>query len=123
MTEALDRLRKVLALERQRKFADTVVIGGLDSFLLRFVQDEGIPHSHAFSRVLQSLPPGGYHALHQIQRRTVVNALLDAVKDGLPAAGRIKVFQLAPATHLQHARQGRVGAIGDDAPAFRHGAY
>ncbi len=88
MTEALDRLRKVLALERQRKFADTVVIGGLDSFLLRFVQDEGIPHSHAFSRVLQSLPPGGYHALHQIQRRTVVNALLDAVKDGLPAAGR-----------------------------------
>ena len=86
LSEAAEGLRKVLDLERRRKFADTSVIGGLDRYLLRFASDSGLPPSHGFSRVLQALPPGGYHALHPVQRRRVVEELLKAV-DAEPPAG------------------------------------
>jgi ATP-dependent DNA helicase RecG len=78
----LEGLRKILALERTKKFADAAVVGGLDSYLLRFVQEHEIDTSHAVSRVLQSLPPGGYRSLHPIQRRRVVEALLSAAENG-----------------------------------------
>ncbi|TMG00614.1 MAG: ATP-dependent DNA helicase RecG [Chloroflexi bacterium] len=80
MSEAAEGLRKVLDLERRRKFADTSVIGGLDRYLLRFAGEMQLSPGHAFSRVLQALPPGGYHALHPVQRRRVVEELLKAVE-------------------------------------------
>ena len=82
MAGPLEGLRKILALERQKKFTDAAVVGGLDAFLLRFVQDNGIAHSHPVSRVLQSLPPGGYRALHAIQRARVIAELLKASQNG-----------------------------------------
>jgi ATP-dependent DNA helicase RecG len=78
-------LRKVLALERQRKFANTAVIGGLDVYLLHFVQEQQLPSTHRLSRILQSLPSGGYRALHPVQRARVVEAVLTAVDNGLPS--------------------------------------
>jgi hypothetical protein len=80
--DPVDRLRIVLELERQKKFADDAVVGGLDSFFLRFVQDNYVTVSHPVSRMLQSLPPGGYRALHPIQRRRVVEELLAETRTG-----------------------------------------
>jgi len=80
LSDAAEGLRKVLDLERRRKFADTSVIGGLDRYLLRFAGEMQLSPGHAFSRVLQALPPGGYHALHPVQRRRVVEELLKAVE-------------------------------------------
>src|SRR5712692_7252412 len=85
LTGPAEGLRKVLALERQRKFANTAVIGGLDAYLLHFVQEAGIPSTHRLSRILQSLPAGGYRALHPVQRIRVVEELLNAVDGGLPS--------------------------------------
>jgi ATP-dependent DNA helicase RecG len=86
LSEAAEGLRKVLDLERRRKFADTSVIGGLDRYLLRFAGETQLSPGHAFSRVLQALPPGGYHALHPVQRRRLVDELLKAVEAEPPAA-------------------------------------
>ena len=85
MTEALQRLHKVLALERSRKFADTAVIGGLDAYLQHFLSEQLIPSDHRFQQVLRSLPPRGYRALHPVQRRRVVEELERALKEPLPA--------------------------------------
>ena len=91
MSDAAEGLRKVLDLERSRKFADTSVIGGLDRYLLRFASDSGLSPGHGFSRVLQALPPGGYRALHPVQRRRVVEELLKAVEgDGKSEVGSRK---------------------------------
>jgi len=81
-----DGLRRVLALESEMKFSDSAVLGGLDEYLLRFAQDSGIDTSHPISRVLQSLPPGGYRALHPIQRRRVVEELLRSAENGAAEA-------------------------------------
>jgi ATP-dependent DNA helicase RecG len=78
----VEGLRKILALEQKKSFSDTAIVGGMDAYLLRFVQQAGIAPSHAFSRVLQSLPPGGYRALHPVQRRRVVQELLRALPNG-----------------------------------------
>ncbi len=90
LTDPADGLRKVLDLERRRKFADTAVMGGLDKYLLRFASDTRLSPGHRFSQVLQSLPPGGYRALHPVQRRRVVEELLSAVEaePPVPAHGR-----------------------------------
>ncbi|MCH6555625.1 MAG: ATP-dependent DNA helicase RecG [Chloroflexi bacterium] len=84
MTEALQRLHKVLALERSRKFADTAVIGGLDAYLQHFLSEQLIPPDHRFQQVLRSLPPGGYRALHPVQRRRVVEELERALDEPIP---------------------------------------
>jgi len=85
LTEALQRLHKVLALERSQEFADTAVIGGLDAYLQHFLSEQLIPSDHRFQQVLRSLPPGGYRALHPVQRRRVVEELERALKAPLPA--------------------------------------
>ena len=76
MAGSYDGLRRVLALERDKKFSDGAVVGGLDEYLLRFTNEAKIGTSHPISRILQQLPPGGYRALHPIQRQRVVDELL-----------------------------------------------
>ena len=84
MAAPVDGLRNVLELESKKKFTDNAVIGGLDRYLLHFVEEARLPQDHAFIEVLRSLPPGGYRALHVIQRRRVVEELLRSVSNGLP---------------------------------------
>jgi len=84
LPDPADQLRKVLALERRRKFANTAVVGGLDTYLLRFAQDVQLRPSHRFSQILQALPTGGYRALHPVQRERVIDELLKAAEGGLP---------------------------------------
>ena len=82
LADTVEGLRKVLALEQKKKFTDSAVIGGLDGYLLRFAREAGITRSHEISRILQSLPPGGYRSLHPIQRERVVDELLRAAENG-----------------------------------------
>ncbi|MEO8457754.1 MAG: ATP-dependent DNA helicase RecG [Chloroflexota bacterium] len=88
MASPLEGLRKVLALERAKKYNDAAVVGGIDSYLLKFAQDNGVEISHPISRVLQSLPPGGYRVLHPIQRARVVEQLLTAAENGPSVGGK-----------------------------------
>lgn len=76
----VDSLRKVLKLERQKKFTDDAIVGGLDMYFRQFVQDHDLSTGHPISLVLQTLPPGGYRALHPIQRRRVVEELLNGTR-------------------------------------------
>ena len=82
MAGSYDGLRRVLALERDKKFSDSAVVGGLDEYLLRFTSEAKIDTSHPISRTLQQLPPGGYRALHPIQRQRVVDELLRSADNG-----------------------------------------
>ncbi|MEE8369291.1 MAG: hypothetical protein V3S00_00820, partial [Dehalococcoidia bacterium] len=84
MAGSVERLRKVLALEEGRKFANTAVIGGLDAYLHNFLQEVAFPAGHRFPQILRSLPPGGYRVLHPVQRRRVVEELRIAVEGALP---------------------------------------
>ncbi|MDP2675569.1 MAG: ATP-dependent DNA helicase RecG [Dehalococcoidia bacterium] len=84
MSEAVQRLRKVLTLERSRRFADTAVIGGLDAYLRNFLAESALPPEHRFQQLLRSLPPGGYRALHPVQRQRVIEELEKALSAPLP---------------------------------------
>ncbi len=102
MTEAGERLRKVLALERSRRFADTSVIGGLDAYLERFLSEEPVPVGHRFQQVMRALPPRGYRALHPVQRQRVVEELETALAEPIapvrspPRSSRRPTRQQAP---------------------------
>jgi len=88
LTARLEELRKVLELERARKFTDTAVVGGLDAYLRRFLAANPLPDGHEVRRVLSVLPPKGYASLHPIQRRRIVDALLRAISGPQRQAGR-----------------------------------
>ncbi len=78
----LQQLRRVLELEQRKRCADTAVVGGLDRYLLRFVQEAQIPEGHEISRILRKLPTGGYRALNPITRQRFVQMLLAATAKG-----------------------------------------
>ena len=78
MTDPLEGLRKVLALEGSKKYSNTAVVGGLDAFFQGLVARGDLSPSHPVARILESLPPGGYRDLHVITRRRVVDELLRA---------------------------------------------
>ena len=90
MTETVEKFKKILALEKQRRFRDSSVIGGLDGYLLKFAQESELGDGHRFTEILRSLPYGGYRALHPVQRKTVVEALLASVENGVKASPRRK---------------------------------
>lgn len=72
-----DTLKKILSLERQRGYADTVVVGGLDRFLARWV--ERPPAGPAIK-----LPSPDYASITSVQRKKWVEDtlnLLDAKPD------------------------------------------
>jgi len=102
-----DGLRRVLALERDKRFSDGAVVGGLDEYLLRFTNETKIDTSHPISRILQQLPPGGYRALHPIQRQRVVDELLRSADNGAQreAANQLAVEPPAPPVRKPAARK------------------
>lgn len=95
MSDPAEQLRKILAFEQAKGFSNTSVIGGLDAYLQRLVRETGLPASHRVPTILNSLPNGGYRALHPLQRRRVVEELLLAIENGLPTdvpAAKILAF-------------------------------
>jgi ATP-dependent DNA helicase RecG len=119
LTEAGERLRKVLALERSRKFADTSVIGGLDAYLEHFLSEQPLPAGHRFQRVMRALPPRGYRALHPVQRRRVVEELEAALAEpivsaqSLPERSKRPARQQPPLARQESAwkRSGGIGTL------------
>ena len=79
VTDAVGRLRQVLKLEQSKKFTDRAVIGGLDAYILRHLQEHPLPKKHPFLEIMRLLPSQGYTTLHPIQRRRVVTQMLAAL--------------------------------------------
>ena len=84
MTE--DRLRKVLELERSKRFSDRAVTAGLDSFLKHLTTHEGSQLSSDVFAQIQRLPVAGYRSLTPPKRREWLEALLSSLKGA--AGGR-----------------------------------
>src|SRR5258708_25965081 len=89
MTE--DRLRKVLELERAKRFGDRAVTAGLDSFLKNITTHEASQlSSDVFARI-QALPLSGYRSLSPAKRKLWIEEILAVLKaqrngDGLASA-------------------------------------
>jgi ATP-dependent DNA helicase RecG len=91
-------LRNVLGLEEKKGFTDGAVVGGLDTYLLKYLQAIGAGSSHPVSKLVRALPPGGYRALHKVQRARVVQALRRAVENGPGRTGGAGSRAAPPAT-------------------------
>ncbi|MBI5284936.1 MAG: hypothetical protein HY874_07550 [Chloroflexi bacterium] len=78
MTE--DRLRKVLELERQKRFSDRAVTAGLDVFLKNITTHEGSQLSSDVFTGIQRLPVGGYKSLTPAYRKRWIEEMLDVLK-------------------------------------------
>ena len=80
VTMAEDRLRKVLELERAKRFNDRAVTAGLDVFLRNLTTHEGSQLSgEVFSRI-QQLPVAGYRSLTPPHRRAWIEEMLAVLK-------------------------------------------
>ena len=80
MTE--DRLRKVLELERSKRFTDRAVTAGLDSFLRNLTTHEGSQlNSDVFAQI-QRLPVAGYRSMTPAKRKEWLESLLAALSVG-----------------------------------------
>ncbi len=78
MTE--DRLRKVLELERVKRFSDRAVTAGLDVFLKNITTHEGSQLSSDVFTGIQRLPVGGYKSLTPAYRKRWIEEMLDVLK-------------------------------------------
>lgn len=121
LTDPLEGLRKVLALEGSKKYSNTAVVGGLDAYLQRFVSDNHLPPSHPVARILEDLPLGGYRDLHPITRRRVLDELLRAAEISHPipsvrAAGKIEPPAGLKVRAVRHPAPSKSDA--SDAPAL-----
>ncbi|MCH8994919.1 MAG: ATP-dependent DNA helicase RecG [Chloroflexi bacterium] len=76
--EALERLRKILTLERSKGYADTAVMGGLDRFLGTLLEHNSLSSELPAARAIRSLPGGGYHSLSPPERRRWLEEALAA---------------------------------------------
>jgi ATP-dependent DNA helicase RecG len=79
MTE--DRLRKVLELERSKRFGDRAVTAGLDSFLRNLTTHEGSQLSTDVFTTIQRLPAAGYRSLTPAKRKEWLEGMLTALRD------------------------------------------
>ena len=90
MTAAVqpDKLRRVFELELQKGCADGAVVGGLDSMLIRMVEDKAIPSGHPFRARIGVLPRGGYRSLDLVARQSWIEEVIRALGGpSTPAAG------------------------------------
>ena len=55
--EALEQLRKVLALERTKGYADTAVMGGLDRFLSTLLEQNSLSSKSPAVRAIRAATP------------------------------------------------------------------
>jgi ATP-dependent DNA helicase RecG len=78
MTE--DRLRKVLELERSKRFNDRAVTAGLDTFLRNLTRNEASQLSSEVYARIQALPADGYRSLTPPKRRLWIEQFLVLLK-------------------------------------------
>jgi ATP-dependent DNA helicase RecG len=81
-TPTEDRIRKVLELERSKRFADRAVTAGLDAFLRNVTRHEASQLSSSVYARVQGLPVGGYRSMTAPGRKRWLEGMLDALKAG-----------------------------------------
>ncbi len=119
MTE--DRLRKVLELERAKRFTDRAVTAGLDVFLTNIKTHEASQlRSDVFARI-QALPVAGYRSLTPAKRRQWIEETLMVLRGGSEkreARGERQDGQRAygPGAAATEVRSSRLGTGGGRPP-------
>ena len=83
---AIDKLRKVLELERAKGFADSAVFGGLDGYLQQSFQGQVLSSNQQLAAAIGSLPVEGYASLAPAGRRRWLEGLLAIMDDCAPPA-------------------------------------
>ena len=90
MSFTAERLRKILELEQSKGYADTAVVGGLDRYLLRCLNEGKGDLQLAHLRGLHLLQPG-YASLDGEERREWIEAVISQLdKPAKPTGGRGK---------------------------------
>ena len=79
------KVRKVLELERNKKYQDSAVIGGLDGLLATLLEGNGLAKNTPLSNTLRSLPDNGYRSLSPNDRRLWITTALAALSGAGPA--------------------------------------
>ncbi len=86
--EELERLRKVLELERRKGWADNATVSGLDRYLAALRARDNLPSTSPVIQAIQNLPGGGYRGLGTSQRRVWIEEALAAVGGTSPKRRR-----------------------------------
>ncbi len=73
-----DQVRKVLLLERAKGLRDRAVLGGLDRFLKRLVENHSLGPESPLLRSIAALPSHGYASLDAARRRRWIESALSA---------------------------------------------
>jgi ATP-dependent DNA helicase RecG len=90
-----EQVRKVLLLEKAKGLRDRAVLGGLDRYLKRLVENHSLRPESPLLRSIAALPSYGYASLDPARRRRWLESTLSAVSGGAaapagsrPAGGR-----------------------------------
>ncbi len=87
--EALDLLRRVLQLERQRGFTDRAVVGGLGAFLDTWLSRWRTEDRPRAEQLIAQLI--GYAERDELARRVAVERVLDSIEHSPSSAGRPQI--------------------------------
>jgi ATP-dependent DNA helicase RecG len=82
--DTLLKVRKILELERNKKFQDNAVMGGLDRFLAMLLESNGAAKNAPLAGTIRSLPDNGYKSLSPNDRRLWIDTALATLSGGAP---------------------------------------
>lgn len=98
MSATEEQVRKVLLLEKAKGLSDRAVLGGLDRYLKRLVENHSLGAESPLLRSIAALPSRGYASLDQARRRRWIESALSGASGGSsrparprPAGGRTDV--------------------------------
>ena len=98
MSPVEEQVRKVLLLEKAKGLRDRAVLGGLDRYLKRLVENHSLGPESLLLRSIAALPSHGYASLDPARRRRWLESTLSAVSgDAAPAGPRSTGGRPAPA--------------------------
>jgi ATP-dependent DNA helicase RecG len=104
-----EQVRKVLLLEKAKGLRDRAVLGGLDRYLKRLVENHSLGSQSSLLRSIAALPSHGYASLDPARRRRWIESALSAVTSGA----------VAPAHRPASSRSGPTGGRSPAASAKR----
>ena len=82
MSPVEEQVRKVLLLEKAKGLCDRAVLGGLDRYLKRLVENHSLGPESPLLRSIAALPSHGYASLDQARRRRWIESALRAASGG-----------------------------------------
>jgi ATP-dependent DNA helicase RecG len=113
-TPTEDRIRRVLELERAKRFADRAVTAGLDAFLRTVREHEGAQLSSALYARLQALPVGGYRSMTPPVRKRWLEETLDVLNGRANGGAGVAGGSPAAQARVRAAARTRASSAGAD---------